>query len=258
MRIKGLPICCCLLTLATNSLAGARFDLRPSGVTVIPGDPPYAVVTPGQVLDVNVFLVDTGNPQGNISFRGVFLDFTDTAPSIVDANGWDGTDGVFVNDPNTPQNELADNPQVFNWPPSCDFGSCEDRMLPYPYWIYPLPVPIPGFQITMPDNGEVQLADIQIEVPSQLPAIIDIMNPDEQVTNPNLGAAVTFGFGGPGDPVINWTAANGNLTGGQLLLVPEPTTLLFLGFTGAVARRRSHQSRERKRPGYSRTAQTTG
>lgn len=236
----------CWTASISSTLAGARFDIRPAGVTVIPGNPPSVVVTPGQVLSANVFLVDTGNPQGSIAFRIISLDFTDTSPSVVEANGWAGPDGEFLNDPRTSRNEIADNPQVFNWPPSCDFGSCDDRTLPYPYWVYPLSVPIPAFQITMPDNGEVQLADIQIEVPSQLPAIIDLMN--AEVADANYGAYAAFGFGGPGDPVTNWRAYTGELTGGQLLLVPEPGMLILLGIATIVGYQSTSQTRERKRP----------
>lgn len=97
--------------------------------------------------------------------------------------------------------------------------------MPRVSWVYPLPTPNPLFQITLPDNGEIQLGGIPVDVPSQLPAIIDVMNAD--VPNVFYGARVDFGFGGPGDPITTWRAYAGELTGGQLLLVPEPTTLLL-------------------------------
>ncbi len=234
----------CWTASISSSFAGARFDIRPTGVTVIPGNPPTAVVTPGQVLAANVFLVDTGNPQGSILFRGIFLDFTDTSAPIVEANGWAGNDGVFLNDPNTPQDETVDNPSAFDW--ICAFDCFPDGTLPNTAWVYPLPTANPLFQITVPDNGETQLGVIEIEVPSQIPAIIDLMNADD--ANPNFGAFAAFGFNGPGDPLTQWRAHTGELTGGQLLLVPEPTALFLLVTCASIAQLRNHQSRERKRP----------
>ncbi len=205
-----------LLTCSTATFAGARIDLRPQGLTTTPGDIPSVTVTPGQTLNLQAFIVDTGNPQGAIAFRGVFLDFTDTSSSIVEANGWAGPDGIFEDD--------LDNDGYFNWinpftiprfiPP-----------LPYQSWVYPLPNPNPIFQIVLPDNGEIQLGSILVDVPSQLPAIIDVMNAD--APSVFYGARVDFGFGGPNDPVTTWRAHTGELTGGQLLLVPEPATFLL-------------------------------
>lgn len=205
-----------LLTCSTATFAGARIDLRPQGLTITPGDIPSVTVTPGQTLNLQAFIVDTGNPQGAIAFRGVFLDFTDTSSSIVEANVWGGTDGNLLTE--------GDNPILFEWINPFTVGKDFDPM-PRVDWIYPLPTPSPLFQITLPDNGEIQLGSILVDVPSQLPAIIDVMNAD--VPNVFYGARVDFGFGGPNDPVTTWRAHTGELTGGQLLLIPEPATLLL-------------------------------
>lgn len=212
MLKRGL-FACAVLGIATSAFAGLRVDLRP----VQAG--PYA---PNTVVDVNVFLVDTGNPQGQIQLRGAFLDYTDSAAEF----SYPDPDGAGA---------LGDGD--FSWINPFTIGAVFPD-LPQTSWVYPLPTANPLFQITVPNDGEVQLGSLKVNVGAAPPApvdrILDAMNDD--VADPNFGARVDFGFGGAGDPVTTWRAFSGDLTGGTLALnvTPEPATLALLGL-GAVA-----------------------
>lgn len=211
-----------MAVFAGSAWGGLRIDLRPENHDIAPGNPPTALVEPGELVNVDVWLVDTGNPQGDIRFRGVFLDFTQSDPGFL----FPGPDAAM---------ETADDNE-FDWENPFGFeGGLPD--LPNPSWIYTAMVPTP-FQITLPDDGEVRIGEINVIMPgSHSPALLDLTNAD----NPdgNFGARVDFGFGGASDPVTTWRAFTGDITGGQLLFVPEPTSLvLLLAGCGVVARRK--------------------
>ncbi len=193
-----------VLMLQSSLFAGLRIDLRP----VQPG--PYVQ---NQIVEVNAFLVDTGNPQGNIQLRGVFLDFTDSDPSYSYPDP-DGAGPLIAGE--------------FSWINPFSLPRIPS-LLPQVSWVYPLPTPNPLFQITVPNNGEVQLGSLKVNVGTAngQQKFLDAMNDD--VADPNFGARVDFGFGGPGDPVTTWRAFDGQLTGGvvELTPVPEPVSLLL-------------------------------
>lgn len=197
-----------LLAVNQSLSAGLRIDLRP----VQPG--PYFQ---NQIVDVNAFLVDTGNPQGAIQLRGAFLDFTD---SHLDYTYPPDNTFTWINPFTIPP-----------WP----------SYLPQVSWVYPLSTPNPLFQITVPNDGEVQLGSMKVNVGTVngQQKFLDAMNDD--VADPNFGARVDFGFGGPGDPVTTWRAFDGQLTGGvvELTPVPEPGCYALLaGGLLCLARRR--------------------
>lgn len=210
------------LLLSSTALAGARIDFRIPGETVI-SDPESqgVVLSPGDYT-VEVYMVDTGNPQGNISFRGLYLDSADTESVTVSPTfTWTNPDQIGV---------------VFP-----DF--------PNPAWIYPVPVLIPHVQITLPDNGEVLLGTLTMNVNwlnlGEL-GVLDLVNKDAQ--DPNLGARADFGFGVlPNDPVTTWRAHTGEITGGvlQVVVTPEPGSLLIM-FIGASAAMRANRQRVRR------------
>ncbi len=60
------------------------------------------------------------------------------------------------------------------------------------------------------------------------------MNPEDDA---NLGAWVRFGYGmDKDDPVVNWRACTGELTGGRLFMeVPEPASVVLLTIGGFAA-----------------------
>ncbi len=224
------------LALSAPIFAGLRIDLRPT-----PPVPPSGY-QPNTLVDVDFFLVDTGNPQGAIQMRGVFLDFFDSPP-------WGGAPGTLTYpDPDGPGSLTANE---FNWftPFTICFGPCGGG-LPLTAWVYPLPTPNPLFQITMPDNGEVQIGELKVNVGAS-GGILDATNHD----NPdiNFGARVDFGFGGPNDPVTTWRAFTGDITGGvlELPVIPEPASLLLLSsaavYFGLFRKGRFAQSRQAAR-----------
>ncbi len=211
----------------TVALAGARIDLRPT-----PPIPPGGY-QPGTDVQVDVFLVDTGNPQGNIQFRGVFLDFSDSPP-------WAGEPGTLTYpDLDGPGPQMANS---FYWINPFTIGGCLPCRLPQTSWVYPLPTPNPLFQITLPNNGEVQLGHLFVDVGTQ-GGVLDAVNDD--VADPNFGARVDFGFGGAGDPVTTWRAFTGDITGGvlELPVIPEPTSclLLALGASALFIKRKANR-----------------
>ncbi len=206
-----------LALISSSAFAGLRIDLRPT-----PPVPPGGY-QPGTDVQVDVFLIDTGNPQGNIPFRGVFLDFRVSPP-------WGGTPGTFAYlDPDGPGPLGAGDFALIDPLPI----GMQWTSLPLVSWVYPLPTPNPLFQITMPNDAEVKVGHLIVDVGTQ-GGVLDALNDD--VADPNFGARVDFGFGGVGDPVTTWRAFNGDITGGvlELPVVPEPTSCLLLAF-GASA-----------------------
>lgn len=195
-QIRAFCYCICVAIFATVSFAGARIDLRP---TPPPNGADYQV---GDIINVEAFLVDTGNPQGALGIRGIFLDFEDssglTYPGIDAIPGTDDDDQFHWYDPTG----LA---AVFPYLPRPSIG--------YPMVFPPFPPPLPP-------GGEMFMGDVNIRLES-IPATLDVMNDD--VSDPNYGARIDFGFGGPGDPVTTWRAFTGDLTGG-VLIIPEPAT----------------------------------
>lgn len=198
----------CLTLLASGELAwgGMRIDLRPDGLTTIPGNPPSVTAMPG-TYNVDVYYVDTDNPNmGNIAFRALFLDSADTTGLVLG--------------------------QGMIW--ACG-GFCDPVPFPNTSWVYPLPTPNPFFQITIPDGGEVFAGNFDVTVDAD-GGLLDLMNADNP--DANFGARADFGFGGPGDPFTTWRAFTGEITGGRLAInVPEPTSLLLLMIGASVAMR---------------------
>ncbi len=189
---------------ATSAFGGALIELRPN-----PPIPEFGYDL-NQNITVDVFLVDTGNPQGDIQFRGVFLDSSDTAP------------------------QLTVGPQ-FNWVNPFTIGAVFPN-LPLTSWVYPLPLANSMFQIVLPNDGEVRLGDVNVNV-GNTPGIykLDFSNGDSQ--DPAFGARADFGFGTAGDPVTTWRSFTGEITGGSIQIpvaIPEPTSLLLLA-GGAIA-----------------------
>jgi hypothetical protein len=190
MKTRGIAL---ILALAAGEVfAGARIDLRPVPPVPTEGYAPHSVIR------VYAYLVDTGNPQRDVAFRSVFLDFNDSDASFT----YPDCNFIWYN-PFAPNN-------------------CPDCCLPFASWVYPLPMPNPPFQITMPNDGEVLLGYIDVDVGVE-GGVLDAMNRDEP--DPNFGARVDFGFGGPGDPLISWSAFNGGLTGGSLDIVVNDGTV---------------------------------
>lgn len=222
MARRALLVVAALLSAQQTLNAGLRIDLRPvqSG--------PYVQ---NQIVEVNAFLVDTGNPQGNIQLRGVFLDFTDSDPSYSYPDP-DGAGPLIAGE--------------FSWINPFSLPLIPS-LLPQVSWVYPLPTPNPLFQITVPDNGEVQVGSMKVNVgPLQggIPKFLDAMNDD--VADPNFGARVDFGFGGPNDPVTTWRAFDGQLTGGVVEMTPIPEPGCFVLLTGGLMcliRRRRNRDR---------------
>lgn len=168
---------------------------------------------PGTQVHVDVFMVDTGNFQGDIAFRGVFLDFADSSPELT----YPGPDGSF----GTPDDN------DYFWINPFEIGAVFPS-LPRTSWVYPLS-PLPLFMIVLPDNGSVQLGDINVVLPqSSGTYVLDVLNADDP--SPQKGAEADFGFGSPNDPVTIWRAFNGDFADGTLALsvVPEPGTFLLM------------------------------
>lgn len=214
-----------IVSVAVPSLAiaGARIDLRPT-----PPGPPFESF---QTVRVDVFLVDTGNPQGDIHFRGLFLDFSDTSLTL-----------SFPGE--GPPNPIP--PNQFHWnDPEPGLGS-EFLELPKPAWVFTAMFPLPELQITLPDNGEVNIGHINVNLgPIPYDFVLDVVNADDP--DPLDGAIAVFGYGAnPNDPLTEWRAFTGDLTGGRLV-VPEPSMALaaLVACAGWLARAKTRHERSR-------------
>ncbi len=173
-------------------VAGVRMELRPIGQTVLPPDAehpdPYILANSNSTYRVEVVLVDSGNPQGDISFRLVGLDSSVSTEVSVNTFDWVNPGGVGV---------------LFS-------------QFPLVSWTYPLTTPIVSFMLTLPNNGEVKIGEMNVVTPAGLgDGVLDLVNASNPNV-PNAGANIVFGFGGVGDPVINWSAFDGQITGGRL------------------------------------------
>lgn len=215
--VMGWTVLVIAVAGVSTARAGARIDLRP--------EPPANGVSYQryELVNVDVFMVDTGNPQGNIAFRGLFLDFEDsTSLSFPGADGWFG--GMDDNE--------------FDWNNPFGIGA-EFPDLPRTSLVFP-DVPPWGLP-TIPDGGELLLGQIMTRIDA-LPATLDVLNAD--AADPNLGGRADFGFGVPGDPVTTWRAFTGDITGG-VLEIPEPATLIgMLVVSAALFPRRSVRARK--------------
>lgn len=198
-----------VLLLSSTALAGARIDLR------VPGHPgggtpefPQVFLDPGNYT-IEVFMVDTGNPQGDIYFRGLFLDASDTVGITTSPTfAWSNPFGIGATFPNLPNTS----------------------------WVYPLASPILPFMNVLPDNGELLMGSMTITIQSGDWGTLDLVNAGEP--SASFGAAAHFGFGGPSDPVTAWRAFTGDITGGRLgVNIPEPSMFVLLLGSMHVARR---------------------
>lgn len=189
-----------------HASAGARIDLRPTPV-MPPGG--YA---PNSVINIDVFMVDTGNPEGDIPFRFLALDFADTTGTL----SFPGLDGLVGND--------DDN--QFIWENPFELAFIEPD-LPNPSWTM---IDSPDrFLITLPDGGEVHIGDINVNVGSE-GGLVDVLNADDP--DFQRGAVATY-F--PGGLVVEWRASDGEITGGRLrVLVPEPATVLLVSIASVI------------------------
>lgn len=197
------------------TLAGARIDLRPAPP---PNGAEYQV---GDVFNVDVYMVDTGNPQGDICFRGLFLDFADS-----EGFSYPGVDSVLG---------TADDNR-FEWNNPLGLGGGFPQ-LPQTSYVHTAMFCSPKLFITLPNDGEVRLGNLNVRLETET-AILDIMNADEP--DPNFGARADFGTGWPNDPVTTWRAYAGDITGG-VLVIPEPASfaLMILAAAGTFMRIRS-------------------
>ncbi len=179
--------------LASNAFAGARIDLRPKTPAPVEG------YEPNTVVEIDVYLVDTGNPQGDIPLRLVQFDLRDT------------TEGINA-ETETPFFAWS---SCFTRPGTCEGPISTFSFYPLTAWVY-LDL-TPSSFYSLPDDGESHLGQLTINVGSQ-GGMLDVMNADG--SNPNLGAIISFGFGTePEDPITDWRASTGELTGGQLEIV---------------------------------------
>lgn len=215
MMLRLRTIVTALLVLPCIAFGGMRIDLRPEGLTVLPGNPPSVTAAPG-VYNVDVWLVDTGSPQGNIPFRGLFFDSADTT-GITPSSPfrWFGTELYFA---------------TYNFPNVA--------------WVYLGMVANPAYQLVLPDNGEILVGDFNVTVDAD-GGLLDLMNAD----NPdiNFGARADFGFEVlPNDPITTWRAHTGEITGGRLAFVPEPTSLMLLTVGALSLARKQRKAMEFK------------
>lgn len=192
--------------------AGARIDLL-----AVPPMPEGGYGN-NEIVRFDVYMVDTGNPQGNIPFRMLSLDFSDTSSELSFA------------DPDEDGPLMAGQ---FHWTNPFGIGVTFND-LPYVRWVYPLD-PNPLFQIVLPDNGDVYLGTVRVNTGTGTGNFtLDALNADDP--DVGHGASAVFGFGGPGDPVTTWRAFDGEITGGSIQIpvaVPEPASL-FLGLSCAL------------------------
>lgn len=198
-----------VLCSASAALAGARIDLRVAGYPSSgPPEFPQVFLDPG-TYTIDVYMVDTGNPQGDIYFRGLFLDASDTV-------------GITTS-------------PTFTWTNPFGIGAVFDDM-PYTSWVYPLPLYQPLFMNGLPDNGELLMGTLGITLQPGDVGVLDLLNANEP--DVGFGARADFGYGGAGDPVTTWRAYNGDITGGKLgINIPEPSMIVLLLGTMLVARR---------------------
>ncbi|MBI4719531.1 MAG: hypothetical protein HY763_17175 [Planctomycetes bacterium] len=210
--------------MGSAAFGGARIDLRPT-----PPMPPGGYA-PNTNINVDVFMVDTGNPQGDIPFRGLALDLADTSGTL----RFPGVDGV---------SGTADD-DMFLWEVlSPDFNATGSH-LPYAWWALTREPPDPQYSITLPDGDEVRLGGIPVDV-GAVGGVLDVMNADQP---PFRGASASGGFF-PEEP-FDWYAHYGDLSGGKLevVVIPEPgCAMLGLGLLAfrlaRGAKRRAYSTR---------------
>jgi hypothetical protein len=142
MKPFGLATGALALTCGSSVFGGAHIDLRPAE------EGPYA---PNQVVNVEVFVVDTDNLPRVLFLRTIQLDFSDTV----------GTLDVQVNAP------------FFEWElPNYDGEGYEYFSYPITGWMAP-PFPPP------PHDGEVFLGRTLVNVGAE-GGVLDLMTPTNQ------------------------------------------------------------------------------
>ena len=210
---RGLVLCF-VLGIVSYANADAVINLVPDN----PGD--AGVYDGGETILVDVVMADATE---DFLVRGFQFDLADTDPMIA-LNG----DFSFNFD-----DLILD---------AFYYIGTEGSVYPVVNATYTATEPTDGFIIDV--AGPRLMGQISLTLPTQDGEyLLDVMN--STVTgDDNLGAYVTFGFGGEGDDVTFWRSngeGDGLLTGGALtFVVPEPATLslLAIGALAAVRRRR--------------------
>ena len=192
-----------LLSTASTTRARAIIDLRPNPPMPLGGYAPHTII------DVDVYLVDLDNPW-TAYIRSLFLALDNTSPAL----SFPGHDRIF--------GTQDDNSIYWNEPPPL---SAADSAIPRPAWISLFEGGIhPPFSIDIPDDGEVQIANIVVDV-GAVGGTLDVIRRDAAFQFDGAyadGASSTF-------ESILWSAYDGTLTGGQLqIVVPEPGTFFFV------------------------------
>ena len=229
-----------VLGVATVAYGGALVEVVP---TVAPSGPGGKWLGDEDVM-VNVYLtLDQGEamPRG---LRLAQLDFADTDPALpISFNGfffeWSavGNGGATYSQ----FNDLPKAAAAFtggDYPNGNPFDPYEDPT-------FPPGDPWDHEMILLEQGTPYLLGFFQAELPpagvTETGYLVDVMNRtvDNGVAS---GAAVRYGFGvDPGDPIVDYRAFTGDLSGGSytFTVVPEPATLALLALGGvAVLRRR--------------------
>lgn len=204
------------LIVACSARAGAL-------ITLVPNPPgPYIG---GEVLTVDVAVTT----DRTILVRALGFDFSDTDASLT-LLGPDGPD----------LDTTAE--FVFDFSSLPVLGSSlylQFANFNFPQIVYTSPNPITGAVLTLTAGVPFPIGSFQVKLPDMpTDAVIDVMNYDGEAAS---GARIEFFTSNTDDGL--WTAQNGELLGGQLVLVcldciPEPATLAMLALGCALTGRR--------------------
>lgn len=222
------------------SVVSLRFvTIANAGVVIelVPTPPPFAPWSDedrwayggGDYLTIQVFARLDNNGPDHIQVRSMQFDFSDTDHryfSLYPSHAHDAPGAPFTFWDFSSTAVCQDDPNRCGYLHDIDGLLTQDDLVRIEYLF---PAAHSSIQMSLFRDHAVPIGLIETvsrNEPGEF--LLDLMN--ENDPDHSSGARITFGFGGPSDPMGEYSAYDGTITGGRVWVVdiPEPATIALL------------------------------